>query len=1102
MQAAKASEEKERSTGTALRPLSSITSMVALRVVTGALAATAALLLPATAGAALEAPTLLSPAASASMQSLPAFAWNGVAGASKYEFALAADAGFNAPVLGLGEGQFFTRNTRATVKKTLPNGTYWWRVRAIAASGAVSPWAAPRPLRKAWTTAPTLVSPTLGAVASHPLTPLVLKWSAVPHAAKYLVTVASDPALGSAVLGQGNVETAGTSYAPRALLLPPGTYYWGVTPLDAQGHRGQSSAVGTFTWIWPTATPTTVGDMRVDNEVYDPVFSWDPVPGAATYELEINPQEDFSPGSRVCCVGTGFPKIIASTHSPERNLRDNTYYWRVRAIDAFGNAGSWNVGPSFVKTFDKVPPVVGPSVKNLHLRDHLADPGSDVDPTPGSGYQTHVPIVTWDPVPGASSYEVDVYPFEGGVCNWSSSALDHWPAVRTATNHWTPLGSGWNNVKPYADALPMATEGWRLSDGSEYCVRVRARADRERDGISEVYGDYSYINDGSAPAFEWAGPPLGDFCSPTCNFANMGASDYLIPATGVTTTRMPLFTWKPLPRHPKRRLLNTGGAVAVTLTGDVEGTTDLRVTVQDHPGNSSQDDVLIWPNIFGATEVYTYTDGNLGSLVAAINADADLLVTAQLNTAVLPLAYVTNVPFTPGTLSYFVLVSKDASFSNIVDYAFTQLPVYAPRGPSWVRTYQDESTLFYWAVLPASESNGGGAAGNPLLAAPSNLRKESIPPTLVTPTSGENVVGQPTFRWTPVEGARRYTLQVSQDPSFGTTLDTPDITTTSTAFTAAKAYPADTVLYWRVRANDENLVGLRWSAVGSFQRRLPAPVPYFDALAGEMFPVISWAPVPGAVSYRIAVDEPDGEHYEYDDFRSAAAAFVKMTGTGITGIRVRANFPTNTTAVTPGPWSSTVFHTRTVGEPTGARTDATNDRVLFSWDAKPGAKQYRVMVSGKEDFSVTVEDVKTDNTSFAPSLLLPGYLQGGTFWWKVAAVDEDLNLGDFTRAHSFVLQKPAGPGTGPQATQRLRLTTKGKLRAKRLRRVVVTVKAGGRAVRSARVRAFGVGVVTKWRTTNRYGRVTFRLKPKAKGVMFFQANKKGYLAAASRVRVR
>ncbi len=131
--------------------------MAALRVVTGALAATAALLLAAPAGAAtLAVPTLVAPTANASVQSLPAFAWNAVPGAARYEFALAADAGFNSPALGMGEGQFFTRNTRATVKKTVANGTYWWRVRAIAAGGAVSPWSAPRPLRKSWAIAPTL----------------------------------------------------------------------------------------------------------------------------------------------------------------------------------------------------------------------------------------------------------------------------------------------------------------------------------------------------------------------------------------------------------------------------------------------------------------------------------------------------------------------------------------------------------------------------------------------------------------------------------------------------------------------------------------------------------------------------------------------------------------------------------------------------------------------------------------------------------------------------------------------------------------------------------------------------------------------------------
>jgi hypothetical protein len=1060
--------------------------MAALRVVTGAFAAAAGLLLAAPAGAALATPTPVSPAADASVQVLSSFAWNAVPGAAKYEFAIAADVGFNAPALGMGEGQFFTRNTRATVKKTLPNGTYWWRVRAIAAGGAVSPWTAPRPLRKVWSLAPTLLSPTQGAVATHPTTPLVLKWSPVPHAAKYLVTIASDPALGSAVLAQGNVETRGTSYAPRAMLLPPGTYYWGVTPLDAQGHRGAPSQVASFTWLWPTVAATTVGDLRADAEVYDPFFSWDPVPGAARYELEVNPAQDFSPGSKVCCTDP----VVAPNHSPIRLLRDNTYYWRVRSLDAFGNAGDWNNGPSFTKTFDKVPPVTAPSVKNLRMRDNLSDPGSDLDAlTPG--YQTSVPIVTWDPVPGASSYEVDVFPFEG-ICNWSSGAIDHWRST-TATTAWTPLGHSWNNVKPYADARQVATENPRPEVGDSYCVRVRARSDRDT-GLQEVYGDYTYMNGGAGPAFQWVGPPAGTACTPACQLGYLGTNDYLVPATGVTSTRMPLFTWKPLPRYAKKTLLNTLGAQALTMTSRTLGPTDLTVTVRDHVGDSSQDEL----ELFGSNpELYVYDDGDLNSLVAAINGDADGPVDAALHVSGVPLAVVTASPFSPGAQSYFVLVAKDPSFSNIVDYAFTQLPAYAPRGPTWIMSYPDETTLYYWAVLPAADLNGNGSGGNPLLAAAPNLRKESIPPTLTTPTAGENVPGQPTFRWSPAEAARRYRLQVSQDPAFGTLLD--DVSTASTAYTANKAYPADTVLYWRVRADDENMIGLRWSAVGSFQRRLPFPGPRFDAVSGEMFPVMSWDPVPGAVSYRVAVDEPDGEHFEYDDFRSASATFVKMTGTGITGIRVRANFPTNTSVTTPGPWSTTVFHTRTVGEPTGARTDATADHVLFSWDPKPGTKQYRVLVSSREDFSAPVEDVKVDNPAHAPSLLQAPYLQGGTFWWKVAAMDEDLNLGDFTRPHSFSLKK--GP-EAVQTTQKLRLSMKGRLRARKVRRLVVTVKSGARPVSGARVRAFGVGVLTKWKKSGRGGKVVFRLKPKVRGVVFFQAQKTGYLPASARVRVR
>ena len=300
----------------------------------------------------------------------------------------------------------------------------------------------------------------------------------------------------------------------------------------------------------------------------------------------------------------------------------------------------------------------------------------------------------------------------------------------------------------------------------------------------------------------------------------------------------------------------------------------------------------------------------------------------------------------------------------------------APRTASQPTTYADEETLYYWAVLPANSANGDGAVGNPPRRRLENFQKLSNPLSQLAPSAGADVNGQPTFQWTSAEGARRYRLQVSNDPSFGTVLD--DVQTASTAYTSATSYPADTALYWRVRADDENLVGLRWSSVGNFQRRLPVPSPRFEPPTGDMYPLIAWNPVAGAVSYQVAIDEPDGDHAEYSDFRSAAASFGKMTGTGILGVRVRASFPTKTGQTTSGPWSATSQFTRTMGEPTGARTDASPNHLLFV-DPKPGTKHYRVLVANREDFATTVENVVTDNTSYAPPLTSTLYLQG-TFW--------------------------------------------------------------------------------------------------------------------------
>jgi hypothetical protein len=945
-------------------------------------AALAAVLAPA--AHALSAPTPTAPASGAVVDLLPAFAWGKVPGAERYEFQIASDPGFNAPVLAPGDSRFFTGNTRATLKKTVPNGTYYWHVRSVTAEGAVSGWSATRMFRKAWNASAVLQSPASGGTLTFPSNPLRLAWSPVLGAAKYVVSVASDPSLASLVVKDpyesGGPKTQATSFT-RGANLAPGTYYWNVAPVDAEGNVGAPSPVASFNWTWPSTTQPAVVDLNAAPEVYDPKFSWNPVPGAARYEVEVNSSSDFTAGSKVCCDST----TIATSLSPTVLFKDNTYYWRVRAIDPDGTTGVWNYGPSFVKTFDKVPPVVSTSIQNLHMRDNLSDPGTDLDGgTPG--YQTQVPMLTWNWVPGASSYEVDVTPFNGSFCDWAAPS-HHW-RVDTAVNAWTPLGYNMTFVKPYSDPMQVANDFSSLAVG-QYCARVRARSDR-LPNFDEVYGDYTYLDNGQGWAFEWTGYPAGGACSPSCTPNFLGANDYVSPANGTLTTRVPYFTWKPL----------------------------------------------------------------------------------------------------AGKQSYWVLVAKDPNFSNLVDYGFTQVPAYAARGSLSPRTYPDETTLYYWAILPASNFDGTGAVGNPLVAAARNFQKQSTPPSLQSPTTGWVFYDQPTFRWSSVEGARRYRFQVAQDPTFGNPID--DVLTNATSYSSNSTYPADTVLYWRVRADDENQVGLTWSATGTFQKKLATPVPSANnPTSGEFLPSWTWSPVDGAVSYDVAVDLPDGTHTDITDLRMPVLTPIKMLGTGLFSWRVRANFPKQGYGSTPGPYSALRTFSRTIPEPAGPHSDGGPDHVLLSWQPRLGVKNYHLQIASRADFAYTVEDVTTDNTTYAPLLSDIGYLKGGSLYWRVAAVDAGGNQGDWT---------------GPQTISLLphmKLSILPKPRRGRTTLTFVRVMTmDGKGLYRARVRITGAGVRTRTVYTGRRGSVSLKLRPRRRGRLTFVATKGGFQPVGVTLRIR
>ena len=338
-----------------------------------------------------------------------------------YEVQIASDAGFNPALVDVT-----TQNLRFINSKTLPNGAYFWRLRSIDKDGGLSKWSGVRKFTKKWSATATILTPANLSAIAYP-TPTILSWTPVPGASSYKVSVATG-ASGGGVDAPGGIISTGalawsnggqpiaTSNTNLAIsaALHPGTYYWQVIPVDAEGHDGTPSTIFSFTWLWTGLTTPTVTDMVDGVEIYDPLFQWPAIPGAASYQIEINPTSGFAPGSLVLAAST-----TATQFAPLKTLPNNTYYWRMRGVDPQGQAGPWNNGPAFTKTYDETP-LPGPAnltVYNSKLQ--AIAPGGSVNQ----------PVIAWSTVPGARTYEVQLN------CNGNGKTYF------TANTAWTPLAT-------------------------------------------------------------------------------------------------------------------------------------------------------------------------------------------------------------------------------------------------------------------------------------------------------------------------------------------------------------------------------------------------------------------------------------------------------------------------------------------------------------------------------------------------------------------------------------------------------------------------------------------------------------------------------------
>ena len=245
---------------------------------------------------------------------LPRFALPLSAGVAAWRYQLAASADF-IKVLGEHAGSAEARFPG------LPDGDYFLRVRAIAADGLEGHDAVHAFRLKARPEPPFLAEPAAaGKVAAGSV---AFSWSGAPEAARYRLQIAAAEGFSVPLVDRADIAATAVEHA-----LDAGEYQWRVASLRADGDQGPWSPAAALAGRPPaelTEAPQVAGDTLV--------FRWNGEAGQV-YDYQFAGDEAFTQvraDGRVVEPGVELPRP-----GPE------TYFMRVRAIDADGFVGAWS----------------------------------------------------------------------------------------------------------------------------------------------------------------------------------------------------------------------------------------------------------------------------------------------------------------------------------------------------------------------------------------------------------------------------------------------------------------------------------------------------------------------------------------------------------------------------------------------------------------------------------------------------------------------------------------------------------------------------------------------------------------------------------------
>ncbi|MDZ5663825.1 Ig-like domain repeat protein [Nocardioides sp. zg-1308] len=775
--------------------------------------------------------------------------WDPVPGAKSYDIQVSTSEDFTqgASLIETKTGIVGTRYSPAT---TYDNNQYFWRVRAVDLDDRATAWSPARSsFNRTWPDVPTLVFPAapgnevVGAS-------IYFQWESVRHASEYEIQIGTQPNFTVGTFESCRV--AGTTYLPGQFAVnttgQPSTNrenedcepqqgqlnYWRVRPLDRPftkagdipGVQGIYSETQAFLY-----QPVSIAGRSPSGgqTVAVPTFSWTPVIGAERYEVEVATKA----GTVVGAAETKSPSwTIPGT--ARLDPADNPHTWRVRAITTKGQ--------SSVLYFTQFNIAGEPPTTD-------AEPLTPLTPTSSTTGIKHAPQLTWEPMPGAHHYSVDIGTAMDTGQIWFGTSGDNlfrksvpYPAMTDTSDRLLLPGQYDWQVKAYdEDNAVIGTgpegrftvEDVALTTGHEVALDGAAVA---QDNTANACTPGEVCTVPSTPVLRWTPDPYAAFymvyVSEDASFTNLLEPSNRVPATTsnmyVPTLDNDAHTYADSQAggayywyaRPCRNRLNCGPDPVSTI-GKWQHSFVKRspkVTGLQSTSPSGTEITFRWDDYFDTNRSAQWPQTNEDRPQAAMR------YRIQVN----------NVESFAGTLVDERLVDQTT---------YTAPDELYPEGP------------LFWRVQ-AVDSDANGLAWSDV----QSFTKASPQVPLQSPVGNLSVSSRTPFRWQPQAFASSYDLEVfkNDDATFSTAnrvVNRPALKTTAYAHT--DPLPASPSAYrWRVRRTDAEGNKGPWSVTGRFfvgSQEMNPLAPVAGVSQRPNGPVLQWAPLEGARNYNVSI---------------------------------------------------------------------------------------------------------------------------------------------------------------------------------------------------------------------------------------------------------